>query len=125
IIDESSPLHALALADMERDDSRFSASIVCIDTVIPAPVQAHYAYTWKDVRVNHRFVEVYTQLDEHSMTVDYARIHVTEPIPVAAAGSRTRLEIRNVKRPWERGRANTSILHLARPMTCRVAPDVI
>jgi len=85
IIDESSPLHALGLADMERDDSRFSASIVCIDTVIPAPVQAHYAYTWKDVRVNHRFVEVYSQLDEHSLTVDYGRIHGTEPIPDPAA----------------------------------------
>ena len=77
-------LPALALADMERDDSRFSASIVCIDTVIPAPVQAHYAYTWKDVRVNHRFVEVYTQLDEHSMTLDYGRIHITELIPALA-----------------------------------------
>ncbi len=84
IIDESSPLHALALADMKRDDSRFSASVVCIDTVIPAPVQAHCAYTWKDVLVNHRFVEVYTQIDERSLTVDYSRIHVTEPIPAAA-----------------------------------------
>lgn len=83
IIDESSPLHGLTLADMERDDSRFSASIVCIDTVIPAPVQSHYAYTWKDIRVNHRFVEVYAEIDDHSLTVDYGRIHVTEAIPGA------------------------------------------
>lgn len=81
IIDERSPLHGLTLADMERDDSRFSASIVCIDTVIPAPVQSHYAYTWKDIRVNHRFVEVYNVINANALTVDYGRIHSTEPIP--------------------------------------------
>jgi inward rectifier potassium channel len=81
IIDERSPLHGLTLADMERDDSRFAASIVCIDTVIPAPVQSHYAYTWKDIRVNQRFVEVYYEIGDNALTVDYSRIHGTEPIP--------------------------------------------
>ena len=80
IIDERSPLSGLTLAEMERDDSRFTASIVCIDTVIPAPVQSHYAYTWKDIRVNHRFVEVYNEIDDNALTVDYGRIHGIEPI---------------------------------------------
>ena len=80
IIDERSPLHGLTVADMERDDSRFAASIVCVDTVIPAPVQSHYAYTWKEIRVNHRFVEVYSEIDNNALTVDYGRIHGTEPI---------------------------------------------
>jgi len=80
IIDEKSPLHGMTRADMERDDSRFTASVVCIDTVIPAPVQSHYSYTWKDIRENHRFVEVYNQVEETTMTVDYGRIHSTEPI---------------------------------------------
>jgi inward rectifier potassium channel len=79
MIDEQSPLHGRTIAEMERDDSRFAASIVCIDTVIPAPVQSHYAYSWRDIRVNHRFVEVYNQIDAHALTVDYGRIHVTEP----------------------------------------------
>ena len=80
IIDERSPLHGLTLADMERDDSRFIASIVCIDTVIPAPVQSHYGYTWKDIRLNHKFVEVYNEIDDDTLTVDYSRIDVTEQI---------------------------------------------
>ena len=80
IIDERSPLHGSTLADLERGDSRFAASIVCIDTVIPAPVQSHYAYTWRDIRVNHRFVEVYNAIGGNVLTVDYGRIHVTEPI---------------------------------------------
>ena len=80
IIDERSPLRGLTLADMERDDSRFIASIVCIDTVIPAPVQSHYGYTWKDIRLNHKFVEVYHEIDDETLTVDYSRIDATEQI---------------------------------------------
>ncbi len=80
IIDEKSPLHGLTLADMERDDTRFTASIVCIDTVIPAPVQSHHSYTWKDIRVNHKFAEVYKEIADNAMTVDYSLIHATETI---------------------------------------------
>ncbi len=80
IIDQGSPLHGLKLADMQRDDSRFITSIVCIDTVIPAPVQSHYNYTWKDIRLDHKFVEIYSELDAGTLTVDYGRIHTTELI---------------------------------------------
>jgi inward rectifier potassium channel len=80
IIDKESPLHGLSLADMERDDSRFIASIVCIDTVIPAPVQSNHSYTWKDIRVNHKFVEVYQEVAANAMTVDYGLIHATAGI---------------------------------------------
>ncbi len=80
IIDEKSPLHGLTLADMERDDSRLTASIVCIDTVIPAPVQSHHSYSWKDIRVNHKFVEVYKEIDHNALAVDYSLIHATEAV---------------------------------------------
>jgi inward rectifier potassium channel len=80
IIDERSPLHGWSIEELERSDARLAASIVCIDTVIPAPVQTHCAYTWKDLRLNHRFVEVYDSLSANTMTVDYSRLHTTEPI---------------------------------------------
>jgi inward rectifier potassium channel len=85
VIDEDSPLYGRTVAEMERDAYRFAASIVCIDTVIPAPVQSHYTYSWKDVRVNHRFVEVYTDIGTDVLSVDYGRIHETEPslVPLA------------------------------------------
>jgi len=82
IIDEESPLHGRTLADLEREDTRFTASVVCIDTVIPAAVQSHHAYTWRNIKWNHRFAEVYQAIDENSMTVDYSLIHATEPVPV-------------------------------------------
>jgi inward rectifier potassium channel len=80
IIDENSPMHGVTLADMERDDYRLIASIVCIDTVIPAPVQSSKPYTWKDIRVNHTFAEVYHEIDGNSLTVDYSLLHSTEPL---------------------------------------------
>jgi len=80
IIDETSPLHHLTLADIEKADSRFTVSIVCIDTVIPAPVQSHHSYTWRNIRFNHKFAEIYDQLADGTFTVDYARVHTTEPI---------------------------------------------
>lgn len=80
IIDEHSPLHGVTPEGMERDSYRFSASIVCIDTVIPAPVQSSHAYTWKDIRLNHKFAEVYREIDDNSLTVDYSLFHTTEPI---------------------------------------------
>jgi inward rectifier potassium channel len=54
IIDEKSPLHGLKAADLEKCDARILASIVCIDTVIPAPVQSQCDYTWRDIRLGHR-----------------------------------------------------------------------
>jgi inward rectifier potassium channel len=78
IIDEHSPLHGSTPADMERGDVRLTASIVCIDTVIPAPVQSHYTYTWRDIRMDQKFVEVYQFSGGTSVTVDYSLIHETE-----------------------------------------------
>ncbi len=81
IIDEKSPLYGWTAADLEKSDARLLASIVCIDTVIPAPVQSYYDYTWRDVQFGRRFVEIYTDLDDNKMAVDYGRLHETEPLP--------------------------------------------
>ena len=81
IIDEESPLHGRTLADLAREDSRFTTSVVCIDSVIPAAVQSHHAYTWRDIRENQRFAEVYQFIGENSVTVDYSLLHETEPLP--------------------------------------------
>ena len=80
LIDEKSPLHGVTAADMERDDYRITVSVICVDTVIPAAVQSQYSYTWRDVRFNERFVEIYNELDKDIMEVDYGRISDTEPV---------------------------------------------
>jgi inward rectifier potassium channel len=84
IIDEKSPLHGMTQETLERSASRFVVSVVCIDTVIPAPVQSHYAYKWRDVRFGHRFVEITREVEEDVVEVDYARISDTEPFAKSA-----------------------------------------
>jgi hypothetical protein len=66
-------------AQLEAEGARFMCSIVCIDTVIPAPVQSLTDYTWRDVRFSHRFAEIYTEHPDGSLEVDYGRLHETEP----------------------------------------------
>jgi len=80
VIDESSPLFGMNAEDLKASDTRLMASIVCIDTVIPAPVQSATDYTYNDILWNRRFVEIYAEADDGRFTVDYGRIHETERI---------------------------------------------
>jgi hypothetical protein len=50
--------------------------------VIAAAVQTQQDYSWRDIRFGHRFVEIYTQRGSGQLTVDYGRIHDTEPAPL-------------------------------------------
>jgi inward rectifier potassium channel len=88
VIDESSPLYGMTSEDLKRSDTRLMASIVCIDTVIPAPVQSATDYSYDDIRWNRRFVEIYTETPEGRLTVDYGRIHDTEEVEVVDRAAR-------------------------------------
>lgn len=81
IIDETSPLFGVTPEQLEKWEARFLTSIVCIDTVIPAPVQSQSDYTWRDVHFGHRCVEIYTEHEDGRLEVDYGRVHETEPVP--------------------------------------------
>ena len=81
VIDESSPLHGMTAEDLKTSDARIMASIVCIDTVIPASVQSQHHYSWRDVHFGKRFVEIYTDIDDHRITVDYGLLHEVELVP--------------------------------------------
>jgi inward rectifier potassium channel len=78
VIDESSPLYGMTPEDFVKSDTRLMASIVCIDTVIPAPVQSATDYSYEDILWNRRFVEIYSETSGGRFTVDYSRIHDTE-----------------------------------------------
>ena len=85
LIDEKSPLHGATAATLEASDARLVASVVCVDTVIPAPVQSQQDYTWRDVRFGERFAEIYTELENGRLTVDYGRLHETEAVTLKTA----------------------------------------
>jgi inward rectifier potassium channel len=83
VIDEQSPLYGATPESLETCRAVLIASVVGIDPVISAAVQTQHDYTWRDVRFGERFVEIYTDHGDGRLTVDYARIHDTEPVPNA------------------------------------------
>jgi inward rectifier potassium channel len=78
-IDEQSPLHGMTAESLQAHDARMVASVVGIETVIQAAVQSQKDYSWRDFRFGERFVEIYTETGEGRLTVDYGRLHDTEP----------------------------------------------
>ena len=81
-IDKESPLHGMTAASLQESDARLVASVVGIETVIQAAVQSQKDYSWRDVVFGERFVEIYTETGEGRLTVDYGRLHDTEPAPL-------------------------------------------
>jgi inward rectifier potassium channel len=79
VIDESSPLYGATPESLQAGRALFGVSVIGIDPVIAAPVQAQKDYTWRDVRFGERFVEIYTEHGGGRLTVDYGRLHDTEP----------------------------------------------
>lgn len=77
-IDEQSPLYGATPESLAQSRVTLIASVVGIDPVIPAAVQTHQDYTWRDIRFGERFVEIYTDHGDGKLTVDYGRLHDTE-----------------------------------------------
>jgi inward rectifier potassium channel len=78
-IDEKSPLFGATFESLQASRALFIVSVVGIDPVIAASVQTQQDYSWRDVRFGERFVEIYTEHGGGRLTVDYGRIHDTEP----------------------------------------------
>jgi inward rectifier potassium channel len=83
-IDETSPLYGWTREQLQRADMRLFASVVCIDTVIVAPIQSQADYTFEEVLWDRRFVDIYSENPDGTYTADYGRIHDTEFFPASA-----------------------------------------
>ena len=81
LIDETSPLHGMTAADLEKTDARVVASVVCTDSIIQAPLQSQKDYSWDQIHFGKRFVEVYGDFKDGRLTVDYGLLHNMEPVP--------------------------------------------
>ena len=79
VIDETSPLFGVTPEALEEGSATFVASLIGIETVIPASIQAHKHYSWREVKFGERFVEMYTVEGAGKLTVDFGRLHETEP----------------------------------------------
>jgi inward rectifier potassium channel len=82
VIDEQSPLYGATPETLESGRAMLVVSVVGIDPVILAAVQTQQDYLWRDIQFGQRFVEIYTQSGDGQLTVDYGRLHDTEPGPL-------------------------------------------
>ena len=85
-IDEDSPLYDV---DWDNPDDHIMVFIVTIkghDGTYGSTTSARQLYYPDDVRVNHRFVDVISQLEDGRMMVDYHKFHDTVPDAEASVG---------------------------------------
>jgi len=82
-IDEHSPMFGVTPESLEKENAFFVASTLSLELVMAASVQSQQDYSWDEVRFGERFVDVYTELGDGRLTVDYGRLHETEPVPAA------------------------------------------
>jgi inward rectifier potassium channel len=80
-IDETSPLYGITPERLLKEDAFFVASTVAFELVMAASVQSQQDYAVEDIRFGERFVDVYEELEDGRLTVDYGRLHETEPVP--------------------------------------------
>jgi inward rectifier potassium channel len=80
-IDEQSPLYGVTAERLEKEDAFFVASTLSLELVMAASVQSAQDYAPEDVRFGERFVDVYSEWEGGRLTVDYGRLHETEPCP--------------------------------------------
>ncbi|HYY13535.1 MAG TPA: ion channel [Chthoniobacterales bacterium] len=85
-IDEQSPLYGASVESLKAERALFIVSAVGIDPVIAAAVQTQKDYNWRDIRFGERFVEIYTEHGGGRLTVDYGRLHDTEPAGLEILG---------------------------------------
>jgi inward rectifier potassium channel len=80
-IDETSPLHGITPERLLKEDAFFIASTVALELVMAASVQSQQDYAAEDIRFGERFVDVYEELEDGRLTVDYGLLHETERCP--------------------------------------------
>src|SRR3954469_19946576 len=80
-IDETSPLYGTTPERLLKEDAFFIASTVALELVMAASVQSQQDYAVEDIHFGERFVDVYAELADGRLTVDYGRLHETEPVP--------------------------------------------
>src|SRR5437764_5605403 len=83
-IDEQTPLFGVTPERLQNEDAFFVASTVSLELVMAASVQSAQDYAVEDIRFGERFVDVYEELPDGRLTVDYGRLHETEPVPTPA-----------------------------------------
>jgi inward rectifier potassium channel len=79
-IDESSPLHGMDRAELERVDARILISLNGLDETFAQPIHARRVYRPEEIAWDARFVDVLDVNERGQTRVDFRRFHDTEPL---------------------------------------------
>ncbi len=85
-IDEDSPLYDVDWDKPEEQLMMFVATLMGHDGTYGQTTFARHTYYPEDVRVNHRYADVISQLEDGRMMVDYHKFHDTVPDADKAPG---------------------------------------
>jgi inward rectifier potassium channel len=78
LIDESSPVFGQSSDDLHAIDANFIVTIRGYDEASSQYVYARQGYTLRDVRWNHRYLDILGTEDDGRTYLDYAKFHDTE-----------------------------------------------
>lgn len=80
VLDESSPLFGWGEAEFRAHDVDFVATMVGLDETVHQTVQARCAWSYEDVRWNHRFLDVVRRHEGGEILLDLTSFHETRPL---------------------------------------------
>jgi inward rectifier potassium channel len=75
VIDANSPLHGFGPDAMEEADISFLLQVAGFDESAGQTVRARRAYTYSDVRYEHRYVDIFDKDESGLAVMDYSRLH--------------------------------------------------
>ncbi|HTE47889.1 MAG TPA: ion channel [Gemmatimonadaceae bacterium] len=81
-IDEKSPLFGMTEHELAAKDAEFMILLAGTDETFSQTVHARSSYKPDEVRVGHRFVNIYKPMDDHGVvSIDIRKLSDTEPAP--------------------------------------------
>lgn len=79
-IDEASPLWNETAESLEQQRSTIVISLSGLDETVMQPLHARHVYAVRDIRWNHRFVDIIYDTKNGDRYIDYRYFNVIEPI---------------------------------------------
>ncbi|MEP6896988.1 MAG: ion channel [Rhodanobacter sp.] len=80
VIDESSPLHGDTAETLEQSQSAFLLSIEGIDETTSQSMLARQQWSHRDLRWNHRYLDLVSDDGSGTLTIDYSVFHDVLPL---------------------------------------------
>ena len=77
VIDAASPLHGMNAEALARAEVELLVTVIGIDETSGQTVHARSSYTADEIRMGHRYADVFGQTADGRRAIDYARFHDT------------------------------------------------